>query len=812
VARQQRATRHLGQPPQETLPPDIQSTLTEWLDPQEEIQLAVSTDLRLDGRYGSAYLLATDRQLLAISPNGARPQILRMPLPEITSVEMEELYATHTLKIRSAAAGMTVAVFSKSLEDRFAEVPEHLAALVRQARPQAPAPVIRHSGSHHARPKRRCERCGRVIPQRMGVCPYCLDKGRLLRRFLGYSIPYWPLATFSLSILLAATFIGLTPPLLMRTLIDNVFRPADSLAQSARSTAGAVEAIRQLHVQLPLIGSVTPSQALVALVLALLVINVSRNALGAVRSYLLARLGQRITLDLRREVYRHLHRLSLSFYNDRDTGRIMNSVTQDVGRLQDFLSDGLQEIIRNILTILIIVSILFYLNAGLALYVLLPTPLIVLVTVRFGRRLHLIYHRLWRRWAALSSLLADVIPGVREVKAFAQENREVRRFDTRTTELLEGELRAARVRSVFSPIMAFLTSLGTLIIWWVGGHKVLNTDLSLGSFVAFTGYMWQFYGPVEALCRLNHRFQRAATSAERVFEVLDTTPDVADSPQARTLPRIQGRVEFRVVSFAYEPGKPVLHDLSFSVEPGEMIGLVGHSGAGKSTIINILCRFYDVEDGAILVDGHDLRDVQLKSLRDQISVVLQQPFLFNGSVAENIAYGKPGAGPEEIVAAAKAANAHEFVMNLPDAYDAQLGERAVRLSGGERQRVTIARALAQQPSILLLDEPTSHLDINHQVEVFDLLYELNRTRGLGILCVTHDLNFASAYCARLILMHEGRVTSAGVPAEVITAERIRAVYGVDVLVEEGGEGAGPRITPRRCFERIDDDRRTPGGP
>jgi len=761
----------------EEVPDEVRRGLSGLLDPDDEIQLSISTDIALDETYGSSWLLATDRHLLSFSPNGETgPQTLRVPLADIARVEVNDQFGSGILKVRTASEGTTVARFSKSHLHKFLAVPRELEALVKKARPvEEGEEIVKRNieGGSHGR--RRCAKCGGVIPFWMGVCPDCMDKGQLLGRLIGYSMRYWPLVAASLVLLLCATFIGLTPQLLMRKLIDEVFVPAVGRADSVArmplprqerpdSAVGLRDALTSRSGR----GDATKLSVIVGL---LLLVNVSRNAFGALRSYLMARLGQRITFDLRGEVYHHLHRLSLSFYNDRDTGTIMASVTQDVYRLQDFLSDGLQEVIRDILTILIICSILFFLNPGLAALVLLPTPLLIIVTHYFGERLHDVFHALFRRWAGLSALLADVIPGVRVVKAFAQEKREVDRFDGTSLELLNGELRVARIRSVFTPVMTFLTSLGTLIIWWVGGHKVLGGSLSLGDFVAFTGYMWQFYGPVEQLCRLNHRFQRAATSAERVFEVLDSEPDVDDKDDAVTMPEIQGEVEFRDVTFAYEEGKPILKDLNFTVRPGEMIGLAGHSGAGKSTLINLICRFYDVQEGSILIDGHDIRDVGHKSLRDQIGVVLQDPFLFNGTVAENIAYGKPEAVMDEIVAAARAANCHKFIMGFAEGYDTIVGERGARVSGGERQRISIARAILRNPRILILDEATASVDTQTESEIQEALARL--VRGRTTFAIAHRLStLKNAH--RLLILDKGELAEIGTHDELIAKDGIYA--------------------------------------
>ena len=747
----------------ETIPADAIAIPEESLGPGERIQLAVCTDMGLDGTYGIGWLVATDRRLIAYSPaNAVPPRLIELPLAEIVSVQIRELYGNNILKVRTAARALEVARFTKSLAHKFRRTISALEELLKHITPQG---VRTHSeegrdrgDARHTEPL-RCQECGRVIPQRTGVCPFCIKRGRLFFRLVSYAFPYWRTFLAGLVLMVFATSIGLTPPLLTRTLIDDVLnmQTVQGMESGAQPTVGIMGRIEQFAPR----GSV---KLLVVLVGLLFLITICTNVLSAVRSYLMTWLGERVTFDLRVRVYRHLHSLSLSFYNQRETGRIMSRLTNDASRLQDFISEGLQEMVRSILTLAIICVILFTLNWQLAAFVLIPTPLLVVLTLYFGKRLHKVYHSMWKRMAGISAILADTIPGIRVVKAFAQERREVGRFRDKSRELFRGSMSAAKLRTGFMPLMNFVTYLGTIIIWLIGGQKVMGGSVSLGSFVAFIGYMMRFYGPVESLCRLNHRLQHAATAGERLFEVLDTETDIADAPGAAEMPKIAGHILFQDVSFSYEEGKPVLHSIDFDVKPGEMIGLVGHSGAGKSTLINLICRFYDVDQGNIVIDGHDVREVTLESLRSQIGVVLQEPFLFNGSVAQNIAYGKPGASARQIIAAAKAANAHDFIMEYPDAYDTQVGERGMKVSGGERQRLAIARAILKDPRILILDEATSSVDTETEAQIQEALGTL--VAGRTTFAIAHRLSTLK-HANRLFVLEKGTLVEMGTHDELV---------------------------------------------
>lgn len=717
------------------LPENIAAELSGRLEEGEKVEAACECDMRLDGRFGQGWLLVTDRRLASYNPGADGLEWVSVSLGEVRGLQTREMQGTGVLEAKLADRAVQLARFTRARNEEVREA-------VRTAEEILPhiegADAHRH-GEHHGpdgrRPREQCPKCGRPIPHWIGVCPQCLEKRKLIFRLLARVGPHWPIAAGSLVLMFLITGIDMVQPYLQKILVDEV--------------------IAKHRLDL-----------LLWILVGLLTANASSAVLSGFRGYLMAWFGEKLIYELRVELYEHLQRLSVGFYDSKQTGWIMDRVSSDTGNLQDFLAEGLQDFLRDVLSMVVIGAIMFSMNAKLALLTLLPMPLLGYLTARFMRRSRRLFHGMWRRRARIFSLLSDVIPGVRVVKAFAQEEREQERFRRRAAEYMEASVDASRVFATFWPTTGFVMSLGGLAIWGYGGWMVATNQpgVTLGVLVAFTSYLWRFYGPVQNISRMSQRLQRAATAAQRVFEVLDTRPDVRDPEHPVPVKRMEGAIEFENVTFGYDPDVPVLHDISFSVKPGEMIGLVGPSGAGKSTTINLICRFYDVQRGAVKIDGVDVRDMSLSALRSQIGVVLQEPFLFHGSVAENIAYGRPDATLDDIIEAARAANAHEFIMRLPEGYDTMVGERGARLSGGERQRISIARAILKNPRILILDEATSSVDTETEALIREAIDRLVKNRTT--IAIAHRLS-TLRNADRLIVLDKGRVVEMGSHEELM---------------------------------------------
>ena len=488
--------------------------------------------------------------------------------------------------------------------------------------------------------------------------------------------------------------------------------------------------------------------------------------LGWAKTYILAIVSERIGADLRTTTYDHLLRLSLEYFGRRRTGDLMARIGSETDRINVFLSLHLLDFLSDIVMIIMTGVILFTINPTLALVTLVPLPIIGWMIHTVRDRLRTGFEKMDRVWAEVTNVLADTIPGIRVVKAFAQEARESERFHEANRQNVDANNRLNKVWSVFTPTVTLLTELGLLVVWAAGIWLVAKHEITVGVLIMFLAYIGRFYTRLDSMSRIVSVTSKAATGTKRIFEILDHVSSVPEAPNPIRLTNVRGQIDIEDAYFRYG-NRSVLRGLNLHIEPGEMIGLVGHSGSGKSTLVNLICRFYDVSDGAIKIDGHDIRDVKISDYRRNIGLVLQEPFLFFGTIAENIAYGKPEATRDEIVSAARAAHAHEFILRLPQGYDSIVGERGQGLSGGERQRISIARALLIDPRILILDEATSSVDTETEKEIQKALDNL--VRGRTTIAIAHRLSTLQK-ADRLVVMDKGVKVEEGTHADLLAKE------------------------------------------
>ncbi|MDQ3060150.1 MAG: ABC transporter ATP-binding protein/permease [Pseudomonadota bacterium] len=592
-----------------------------------------------------------------------------------------------------------------------------------------------------------CPECDLPLPPDSDECPACARELHtppstwVLLRLGRFARPYrfQLLAGFLLT--LASTAATLVPPYLTIPLMDEVLIPFQNGQQIEPWKVGAI------------LG-------------ALLGAAVLGWALNWARTYLLALVSERIGADLRTATFEHLLDLSLDYFGGKRTGDLMSRIGSETDRICVFLSLHALDFATDVLMIGMTAVILFSINPWLALVTLLPLPFIGWMIHVVRDKLRTGFEKIDRVWSDVTSVLADTIPGIRVVKAFAQEKREAQRFRVANQLNLAVNDKLNKTWSLFTPTVSLLTEIGLLVVWAFGIWLMSRQQITVGVLTAFIAYIGRFYGRLDSMSRIVSVTQKAASGAKRIFDILDHVSNVPEPAQPVPIGRLQGRIEMKNLGFRYG-NRSVIRGLDLTIKPGEMIGLVGHSGSGKSTLVNLLCRFYDVSDGAIAVDGTDIRRFGVADYRRHIGLVLQEPFLFFGTIAENIAYGKPGATRAEIVAAARAAHAHEFILRLPQAYDSLVGERGQGLSGGERQRISIARALLIDPRILILDEATSSVDTETEKEIQKALDNL--VQGRTTIAIAHRLSTLRK-ADRLVVMDRGQVVEVG-PHDALMAQQ-----------------------------------------
>ncbi|MDD7677785.1 MAG: lipid A export permease/ATP-binding protein MsbA [Anaerovibrio sp.] len=498
----------------------------------------------------------------------------------------------------------------------------------------------------------------------------------------------------------------------------------------------------------------------------ILVVMFTRGVFYYGQSYLVSYVGQRVIIDVRSVLFRKFQKMPLSYYDRQQTGTVMSYITNDVSAMQSAIVDNLIELVTESSILIGSLGMMIYLDWKLSLLTLMTIPLVGFAMKIFGRKLKRSSTVIQERAAEITSLLQESISAIRVVKSFVRETYEIRRFEEQNWRNFQAAMKNVKLSSLLTPTVEFLAAIAVTFIVWFGGYEVVNEVITAGELVAFLTYAVNLANPVKRLSRVYAAIQKAMAAADRVFEVMDLDEKITDVPGAKPLPPIQGQVEFKDITFSYKEGQPALQHISLKAEPGQMIALVGPSGSGKSTIANLIPRFYDVDSGTIAIDGHDIRQVTADSLREQIGLVPQETMLFSTTVMENIRYGRLDATDEEVVEAARAANAEEFIKDLPEGYDTKLGERGLNLSGGQRQRLAIARAILKNPRVLILDEATSALDTESEKIVQDALDKL--MVGRTSFVIAHRLS-TIFNADQIFVVENGQLREHGTHEELLAA-------------------------------------------
>jgi ATP-binding cassette subfamily B protein len=738
------------------------------------VVLCTSSELSLSGEPQRNWIVATHENVTAVreaaaclpletttvANDTATEQAVvvetRVPVSEVREFRTQSAVGSGFLQAYVDDYWVDLARFPNTQADRFSRLARYLEDL----RTEGKVEVDDDSTSKVT----HCPKCGQRLPIANESCPRCIPRKAILGRLAQMLWPYRSTAMIMCGLMLVAVAAELTPPKLQQYLVDHILKGGATAPDTSGLFAG-----------------------LVVVVSSLAVARIVLSAVNFAKGRMATRVGVALTFDLRAKLVNKLHALGLEYYDRHQVGSITSRVAYDSEVIQSLLHQITGGFLLQIVQVTAVGIMLMTLNPKLAMYTLIPAPLVICGSWFFWKHVHPKHYRYWDSSSKQAGMLTGMLSGIRVVKAFAQEDREYTRFNKISDYLRNCRMNVDYSTAAFSATMQLIFSLGGLIVWYVGGHDVLAGTMSLGSMMAFLAYLAMFYTPLATLSQFTTWLTNFLTGCQRVFELLDTPIEVTEpehpvplptrshaepgnkKPQSPPLPTSPsssplGSVRFDHVTFGYERHQPVLRDINFEIRPGETIGIVGKSGSGKTTLVNLLCRFYDACEGRVLVDGIDVRRLASQDLRQHVGCVLQEPFLFRGTIWQNLVYGMPSSTPEHAIAAAKAAQAHDFILNSPLGYDTWLGERGAGLSGGERQRMSIARAILYDPPILVLDEATSNVDAESEQAIQQALRAL--TRGRTTIAIAHRLSTLRE-ADRILVFDRGRLLEQGSHEELI---------------------------------------------
>jgi ATP-binding cassette subfamily B protein len=767
----------------EKLPESIQEKLSvEFAG--EKLRFALSTDITRRGVYGTEWLVVTELRLLVFSDAPEHDVLFDRPLKEISSVKFVNLIGSAVLRAEIDKKLYHVISYSDARNAEFGQACDDIISIIKGTPPR---PMDRSRG------RKICPKCGRPIPQDLNKCPRCADKRKALISIFRFVKPHWKYLVGILATMIVGIALGLIPPYMSKVFVDKIFRPEPAADAYSYLKWLPVNILNMLKIK-PAPSVYDYAKYLPLAVLAILLSDTIRLFFEGLRGWFAGQCGHRVTHEVRSAIYQKFQELSLSYFDKHQTGALMARVNQDTNELRQLLVDFLPLVFESALTVISVGCVLVFMSWKLTLCIILPIVLAVIFLKNIFSKVHGYWHNFMHKRARLSAFVNDSLSGTRVIKAFGQEAIEVDKFDRRSIEYRDSGVELETKWSKYHPSLHWLINLGSITVWYVGGMMLFQHKIATpGTIFAFQAYLGSFYRPVFTLTRMLQMVSSALTASERVFDIIDTEPEIKDSPAAIAMPQIKGSIEFDNASFGYNAFDPVIKEMNIKIEANEMIGLVGRSGAGKSTFINLMCRLYDVNKGRILIDGVDVRDIKYTDLRSQIGIVLQETFLFSGSIYDNIAYARPEAMVDEIIAAARAANAHDFIVAKPDGYDTDVGERGNRLSGGEKQRIAIARAILRDPRILILDEATSSVDAETEKKIQDAIGAL--TKGRTTIAIAHRLS-TLRNCNRLIVIEDGRIVESGTHEELLSKQGVfynlvETQKKTSEIIAVGGMGVRP---------------------